>query len=104
MARKPMITRTFKGEKVTLLMADIEAGEMFNNTCILPRIYKKESKRLDRVKEMLETDTLKVVSIVSVDTIETRRGMSEEEFIEHSQELEPLKKYNVDQNEGSSQE
>lgn len=99
MARKPMITRTFKGEKITLLMADVEVGEIFNNTCILPRIYKKDSKRLERVKEMLETDSLKVVSIVSVDVTETRRGMTEEAFIEHSEELEPLKKYNKTEDE-----
>lgn len=93
MARKPMITRTFKGEQVTVLMADINAGEMFNNTCLIPRIYKKESKRLEHVKQILETDNLKVVSIVSVDVKETRRGMTEEEFIQYSKELEPLKKY-----------
>lgn len=66
---------------------DIETGEPFNKTVVVPRTYKNDEKLLKKVKEVLETETLKPVHIVDKEEIETLYGMKEQDFIEHAEVL-----------------
>ena len=79
--RKPMITRTITTTEATLLMADTVAAEMHNVTVTLPRTYKDNEAILKAARPLVETDTDKAVSVVSVSTKETLYGMTEADFI-----------------------
>lgn len=68
---------------------DIETGEPFNKTVVVPRTYKDDEKLFKKVKEVLETETLKPVHIVDKEEIETLYGMKEQDFIEHAEVLPP---------------
>ena len=87
MARVPMVTRTIITTKVNVMCLDIETGEPFNKTVVVPRTYKDDEKLLKKVKEVLETETLKPVHIVDKEEIETLYGMKEQDFIEHAEVL-----------------
>lgn len=66
---------------------DIETGEPCNKTVVVPRTYKDDEKLLKKVKEVLETETLKPVYIVDKEEIETLYGMKEQDFIEYGEVL-----------------
>jgi hypothetical protein len=87
MARVPMVTRTIITTKVNVMCLDIETGEPCNKSVVVPRTYKDDEKLLKKVKEVLETETLKPVHIVDKGEIETLYGMPEQEFIEHAKVL-----------------
>lgn len=90
MARVPMVTRTIITTKANVMCLDIETGEPCNKTVVVPRTYKDDEKLLKKVKEFLETETLKPVHIVDKEEIETLYGMKEQDFIEHAEVL-PLR-------------
>lgn len=87
MARVPMVTRTITTTKVNVMCLDIEAGEPCNKIVIVPRTYKDDETLLKKVKEVLETETLKPVHVVGKEEIETLYGMTEQEFIERAKVL-----------------
>lgn len=89
MARVPMVTRTITTTKVNVMCLDIETGEPCNKITEVPRTYKDDETLLKKVKEVLETETLKPVHVVDKEEIETLYGMSEQEFIEHAKVLPP---------------
>ena len=91
MARVPMVTRTITTTKVNVMCLDIESGEPCNKITVVPRTYKDDETLLKKVKEVLETDTLKPVHIVDKEEIETLYGMTEQEFIEHAEVQSPRK-------------
>lgn len=90
MARVPMITRTIQTTVCDVLCLNVETGEPFNKQVSLPRTYKDENSMLKQAKSVLDTDTEKVVHIVSSHVEETRYGMTEQEFIEHAQVMPAL--------------
>ena len=89
MARIPMVTRTITTTKAIVLCLDIESGEPCNKSVVVPRTYKDDETLLKKVKEVLETETLKPVHIVGKEEIETLYGMTEQEFIKHAEVLPP---------------
>lgn len=89
MARVPMVTRTIIATKANVMCLDITAGEPCNRTVVVPRTYKDDEKLLKKVKEVLETKTLKPVHIVDKEEIETLYGMTVQQFIEHAKVLPP---------------
>ena len=89
MARVPMVTRTITTTKAIVMCLDIATGEPCNETVVVPRTYKDDDSLLKKVKEVLETDTLKPVHIVGKEEIETLYGMEEQVFIEHAKVLSP---------------
>ena len=89
MARAPMVTRTIVTTKATVMCLDVEKGEPFNETYILPRTYKDEKVLMKKVKEMFETDTIKPVHVVDVEEVETLYGMTEQNFILNAEILPP---------------
>lgn len=89
MARKPMVTRTIITTKVIVLCLDVNSAEPFNETVTLPRTYKDEKKLLKSVEEVINTDIVKAVHIVSKKEIETLYGMTEQDFINNAKILDP---------------
>lgn len=85
--RKTMITRTFKVTVVGVLCLNIESAELFVKEVELPRTYKNDEAILKKAHEVIDTDTVKAVSVSysRVDVI--RYGMPEIDFIANSQKL-----------------
>lgn len=86
-----MVTRTITTTKAIVMCLDIESGEPCNKSVVVPRTYKDDEALLKKVKEVLETETLKPVHIVSKEEIETLYGMTEQEFIEQAKVMPPRK-------------
>lgn len=84
-----MVTRTITTTKVNVMCLDIETGEPCNKITVVPRTYKDDETLLKKVKEVLETETLKPVHVVDKEEIETLYGMTEQEFIEHAKVMPP---------------
>lgn len=84
MARIPMVTRTIKTTKVTVMCLNVVQGEPYTKTVTVTRTYKDDNALLKVVKSIIETDELKAVHIVAKEEIETLYGMSENDFIEHA--------------------
>lgn len=92
MARKPMVTRTLKATRVTVLALDIETAEPFNEDVLLARTYKDENAMLKAVQNIFnrEATSKKAVHVVDYVIEEHRYGMLEEDFIKLADEIEPL--------------
>lgn len=86
-----MVTRTITTTKAIVMCLNIESGEPCNKSVVVPRTYKDDETLLKKVKEVLETETLKPVHIVDKEEIETLYAMTEQEFIEHA-EVQPPRK------------
>lgn len=86
-----MVTRTITTTKAIVMCLDIESGESCNKSVVVPRTYKDDETLLKKVKEVLETETLKPVHIVGKEEIETLYGMTEQDFIEHAEVQTPRK-------------
>ena len=82
--RQPMVTRTLKSSKVKVLCVDIDAEKPFYTEVKLAGTYKKEAKILAKAKEILETETVKVVNVTSVEVESALYGMSEQRFMENA--------------------
>lgn len=89
MARTPMVTRTITTTKATVMVCDVEAGDVITQEIVVPRTYKNDDALLKAIKSTHETDQLKPVSIVKSEVIETLYGMTESDFIENATVLPP---------------
>lgn len=89
MARKPMVTRSFEVTKVNVMMCNTITAEVHNKEFEVPRTYKDNDKLLKVVKEMVETDSDKVVTIVDKSIATKLFGMSEADFLKNAIELDP---------------
>lgn len=85
--RAPMITRTFKVTVVGVLCLNLESAEPFVKEVELPRTYKNDEAILKKAHEVIDTDTVKAVSVSYSRVDEIRYGMSETDFIANSQKL-----------------
>lgn len=85
--RTPMITRTFKVTVAGVLCLNIESAEPFVKEVELPRVYKNDEAILKKAHEVIDTDTVKAVSVSYSRVVEIRYGMSEIDFIANSQKL-----------------
>ena len=88
MARKPMVTRTLKSTTVVALCMDVVNCEPENKTLTIARTFKDDNSALKVLKDKYETDTLKVVHVVSRTETEELYGMSEEDFIKYADILD----------------
>jgi hypothetical protein len=94
--RTPMITRTFKVTIAGVLCLNIESAEPFVKEVELPRTYKNDEAILKKAHEVIDTATVKAVSVSYSRVDEIRYGMSETDFIANSQKLPLLG--NTDEN------
>lgn len=95
MGRVAMVTRTISSTKVVCLCLDTETAEPCNKTYQVSGTYpddpKGNTKLLNAVKKIAETDTFKVVSVVSKEVVELLYGMTEQKFLENADILPPRK-------------
>lgn len=89
MARKPMITRTIESTEAMALCLDIVSAEPCNKTFNLTGTFKTEEKLLKAIKSAYDTDSFKVVSIVSSKVVESLYGMDSDFFLENAVRLDP---------------
>lgn len=82
MARKRMVTRTIKTSEIFVLLIDTENLEPYNETVVIPTVYKDEKKLKEAVEELVVTDTVRLVDICNVKIVEKLYGMDEQKFIE----------------------
>lgn len=92
MAREKMVTRTIISTKCVVLALDTETVEPSNLTVEVSGTFQNEEKLMKSVKAVAETDTLKIVQILTTETVEKLYGVSEQKFMEIAHELEPRKK------------
>lgn len=90
MARKVIVSRTIKATKCSVLCVDTDTQETETKEVIVARTWNDPDKLLKKVKALVDTDTYKAVQVIGTEIIEKRYGMSEEKFIENSEELPPL--------------
>ena len=88
MARVPVVSRTIKSTKVSVLGVDLDTGEVMNKTFILPRTYNDEHKMLKVAKQKGETENYKIVQIVDAVVEEKKYVMPEEYFVEVATAIE----------------
>lgn len=89
MRKVPLITRTIQTTRANVLCLDINEAEPFNKEVILPRTYKNDEAVLKKAREIIDTDTVKAVSVVRTSVEETLYGMPENIFIENAVVLPP---------------
>ena len=92
MARQPMVTRTITTTKAKVLCLDLVAETPFTQEVVLPRTYKDEKAMLKKIEPLINSDTIKVVHVQSVEIEETLYGMTEQEFIAAAKILPPREK------------
>ena len=82
MARARKVTRTISSTKVVVMCVDTETAKVDNYEVEIAGVYSDEKKLMKAVTKVVETETLKPVSVVSTEVIETLYGMDEQKFIE----------------------
>lgn len=98
MARVSMVTRTITATKITALCLNIETAEPFNKTATLSGTFYDEKSMMKAAEKILNTETERVVHIVSSVEFETLYGMTEQEFIQKAHVLPPrVKKEEAEQ-------
>ena len=88
MAKERMITRTISTSKVTVTVADLRNNSITEYDYTLAGKYDANSA-LEAVKELHETDTLKMLVVKNVEVSEKLYGMREQFFMKHATELPP---------------
>lgn len=85
MARKRMVTRTIKYTAYTVLCANTEEAEFFNNTFELPGAEMVPEKALKKIAKTYDIpESVNLLRIVDVHERTEHRGMTEVDFIKHS--------------------
>lgn len=87
MARKRMITRTVKGTKYITLCLNTETCDAFNKEVVIGEVFKSTEKRDNALRKLIDTDTVKFVSVVDTEEVETLYGMEESKFIAYAEIL-----------------
>ena len=97
MSRARKVTRTIYSTKVIVMCVDTETATVNNYEVEIAGVYSDEKKLMKAVTKVVETETLKPVSVVSTEAIETLYGMDEQKFIEMAEVLPPRDKKETDE-------
>lgn len=88
MARQRMITRTIEQSIAQVMTVDITTSEVSVRQYIIGGSYTSDVL-LSKLKNLFETDTLKLVHVKDVKVEEVLLGMTEEDFMRHAIVLPP---------------
>lgn len=97
MARARKVTRTISSTKVVVMCVNTETAVVENYEVTISGIYPDEKKLMKAITKVVETETLKPVSVVSAEVIDTLYGMDEQKFIEMAEVLPPRDKNEVEE-------
>lgn len=89
MARARKVTRTIASTKVVVMCVNTETAVVENYEVTIAGVYSDDKKLMKAVTKVVETETLKPVSVVSTEVIETLYAMDEQKFIEMAEVLPP---------------
>ena len=89
MAKEALVTRRFQTTVVDVLCLDIETAEPLNQTVTITKVFKDDARLMKALHEIVDTDTVKAVSIVGKEVKEKLYGISEADFIANAKELDP---------------
>lgn len=92
MARARKVTRTISSTKVIVMCVDTETAKVDNYEVEIAGVYSDDKKLMKAVTNVVETETLKPVSIISKEVVETLYGMDEQKFMEMAEVLPPRDK------------
>lgn len=90
MARKAMVTRSFDTMQMVVTIANIETATLSDTTINCATFTEDTHKQTKIAREMLETDTIKVVTVKNAVLVERLLGMTEQDFINNAVVLDPL--------------
>lgn len=82
-------SRLIKTTKVVCMVVNTETAEVSNKVFIISQLPKSDEKLLSNIRKEYETDSQKIVSIVSKERIETLMGITYEQFFDNAVELNP---------------
>ena len=94
MGRIAMVTRTINFTEVTALTVDVVAQSTATQVYTLSGTYAENEKLIKALKKEYESDTIKIVSVLSTEVQEKLYGMTEQEFMSLAKVLPPRKIYN----------
>ena len=83
MAKTKYVTRTIKSIKVKFLAVDTNIRSTEEFEVIIP-YTKKEAEIMEMVKEIFETENMKVAAIIGTEVTENKYKMTEQHFIAES--------------------
>ena len=89
-----MVTRTINFTEVTALTVDVVAQSTATQVYTLSGTYAENEKLIKALKKEYESDTIKIVSVLSTEVQEKLYGMTEQEFMSLAKVLPPRKIYN----------
>lgn len=86
--RVPMVTRTIKATKIHCLCVSLIDKTVSEQDFIISGTYKDE-KALNKavVKHSPAPDDVKIVNVISAETVESLMGMTEADFIAHAKPI-----------------
>lgn len=87
MARVRKVTRTISSTKVIVMCVDTETAKVENYEVEIVGVYSDDKKLMKAVTKEVETETIKPVSIVSKEVVDTLYGMDEQKFMEMAEVL-----------------
>ena len=98
MAREKMITRTIMETTARVMCLDVKSAEAtINEFKIGGEWSAKPSKLLERLQEIYNTTTFKLVNIENISEEEVLLGMTVEDFIRYAKTLPPRTKAEVEE-------
>ena len=98
MAREKMITRTIVETTARIMCLDVKSAEVsINEFKIGGEWSAKPSKLLERLQELYNTTTFKLVNIEDISEEEVLLGMSVEDFMRYAKVLPPRTKAEVEE-------
>ena len=103
MGRIAMVTRTINFTQVTALTVDVVAQATATQVYTLSGIFTDNDKLIKSLKKEFESDTIKIVSVISTEVQEKLYGMTEQEFMSLAKVLPPRKVYGDTQEEATAE-
>jgi len=91
MARMRMVTRTVNTTVCTVMCVEVTTAKVENHVFEISGTFDTTPELLKAVQKLHDSDTFKVVAIVSAEEKEVLYGMPESDFIAHATVLPPRK-------------
>lgn len=104
MSRVKMVTRSMKVTVSQVLMVNLETQATESVEVSMPSTYKDDNALLKAITKVYTNDTYKPVHVMSSQVIEKLYGMTEKEFLDNAQELDPKTRKLVDTDEVTTEE
>lgn len=89
MARQRMVTRTVLETVCEVMVVDVTSANVENRAFTIQGTFAKTEDALIALKKRYETDTEKLITVVSMENKETLYGMLETDFIKLANVLPP---------------